>query len=85
MKTNTHFFIISRLVLLRMRSVAKQNCRENHNTHFMLINFFFENCAVNEIIWKNMEKPERSQMTIWGLHISRWIPKATNTHFRNMS
>jgi hypothetical protein len=33
-------FILSRLVLLRMRNVADKICRENQNTHFMFCNFF---------------------------------------------
>jgi hypothetical protein len=34
-----------------MRNVSDESCRENRNTHFM-ISFFFENCAVYEIMWK---------------------------------
>jgi hypothetical protein len=41
---------------------------------------FFENCVVYEIMWKNIVQLERPQMTIWRMHISRWVPKATNTH-----
>jgi hypothetical protein len=36
---------------------------------------FFENHAVNEIMWKNILEPGRQQVT---LHC--WITKATNTH-----
>ena len=31
-------------------------------------------------MWKNILDWVRSQMTIWRMHISLWIPKATNTH-----
>jgi hypothetical protein len=31
------------------------------------------------IMWTNIVQPGRSQMTIWRMRISRWIPKATNT------
>ena len=30
----------------------------------MFNNFFYENCAVYEILWKNMVEPDGSQMTI---------------------
>jgi hypothetical protein len=39
------FMIISRSFLCRMRNVPGGGCRENHNTPFMLNNFFFENRA----------------------------------------
>jgi hypothetical protein len=42
--------------------------------------FFFENCAVYEIMWKNIVQPDRPQMTIWSTRIACWIPKATDTH-----
>jgi len=40
---------------------------------------FPENRAVYEMTWKNMVGRDKSQITIWCLRISRWIPKATNT------
>jgi len=44
-----------------------------------------ENCAVCEIMWKNIAEPERPQMTIWRMRVAHWTPQAaTNTHFRNM-
>jgi len=36
---------------------------------------FFEN---REIMWKNMEEPDRPQMTIWRMRIACWIPKSTS-------
>jgi len=42
--------------------------------------FFFENCAVYEIMWKNIVEPGRPQMTIGPMRIACWIPKATNKH-----
>ena len=56
------FLIISRSVLLRMRNVSDKICREK--THFMFNIPPPENRAVYETIWKNMEQPERPQMTI---------------------
>jgi len=46
------FLIISRSFLLRMRNVSDKICRENQNTHFVFNDFFFENCAVYEIMRK---------------------------------
>ena len=40
---------------------------------------FPENCAVYEIMWKNIVELDRPQMTIWHMGIACWIPKATNT------
>jgi hypothetical protein len=37
---------------------------ENQNTHFMFSDFFSENRAVYEIMWKNMVEPDRPQITI---------------------
>jgi hypothetical protein len=58
----------------------EKSCTENQNTHFMFSNFFFENRAVYEIMWKNIVEWGRLQMTIWRICIACWIPKATNTH-----
>ena len=44
--------IISRSVLIRMRNVSDKSCRETRHTQFRLHNFFFENRAVYELIWK---------------------------------
>jgi hypothetical protein len=44
-----------------------------------MFNILFEN---REIMCKNMEEPDRPQMTIWRMHIACWIPKATNKHTR---
>ena len=34
------FLIISRSVLLKIKNVSGQSCRENENTHFVLSNIF---------------------------------------------
>ena len=47
-----------------MRNVSDKNCSENQNTHFIFINFFFENLVVYEIMWKNIVERGKSQMTI---------------------
>jgi len=40
--------------------------------------FFFENHDIYEIMWKNIVKTGMPQMTIWGMRIACWIPKARN-------
>jgi len=71
------FFIISRSVLLRMRSVSDKSCRQNPNTHFVIKNAVIENRALYERMWENIVERSRQQMTIWRMFISRWV------HFRN--
>jgi len=41
MKDHDTFLITSRSLLLRMRYVSDERCRENQDTHFMVNNFFF--------------------------------------------
>jgi len=53
---------------------------EKIKTHFVPTNLFFENRAVYEIIWRNIVKQVKPQMTIWSMRIACWISKATNTH-----
>ena len=58
------FMIISRCILLRIRYISDEGCRENENAHFMFNNFFSDNRAFYEIMWKNAVELERPQMTI---------------------
>jgi len=62
-----------------MGNVSDKSYRENRNTHFRFSKFFFFNCAIYEIMWKNIVEPDRPQMTIWCMHVASWITKATNT------
>ena len=82
MRTNIHFFIVSRSVLLRMKNVSDKSCRENQNTHFMFNNhsLLLKNRAIYEIMWKNTVQPGRPHITIWRMPIECRITKATNTH-----
>ena len=74
--------IVSRTFLLRMTDVSGKRFRENQNTHFIFNNLFFpENHAFYEITWKNIIEMGRSQTTIWRMHFTCWIPKATNTQY----
>ena len=70
------FMVISRPVLLIMRNVSDKICREYQNTHFMFNNIFSENRTAYEILWKNIVKRGRPQMTIWRTRIACWITKA---------
>jgi hypothetical protein len=72
---------ISRSIVVRMRNVSDK-VAEKIKTQFLLHNFFSENRAVYEIMWKNI-LPYRPQMT-WHMRIARWIPNAT-THTRSRS
>jgi hypothetical protein len=64
--------IISRSVLLRMRSASDKRCKKNQ-THN---NFFFENLAVYEIMCKNIVKPNRLHMAVWRMRSAGWMTKA---------
>ena len=52
---------------------------EKIKTHFIFNYFFFLNCAIYEIMWKNVQ-PGRPQVTIWHMCLACWIPNVTNTH-----
>ena len=74
------FFIISRSVLLRIRSVSDKTV-EKIKTHIFspVTSPPPEKHAVYEI-WKSTVEPDRPEKTIWGMRIVSWIPKAINTH-----
>jgi len=75
------FMIISCRILLEMRNVSGQNCRENQNTRFVFNNILFQNRAVYEIMWKNIVQPNRSQTIIGtcALHAG-YLRLQTHTH-----
>jgi len=63
MKINMHFLNLSLSVLLGTRNVSDKLRKENQNTHFVFNNnslFFFENCDVHEIMWKNYCKARQA-------------------------
>ena len=79
MKTNIHFYHIS-LSSSYNEKFFRQNCRENKKLHLVFNKvFFFENRSIYEIMWKNIVKPNRPQMTIRRMRITCWMLKATNT------
>jgi hypothetical protein len=46
----------------------------------MLDNLFIGNYSDYEIMWKNILELDRPLMAIWHMHITCWIPKATDAH-----
>jgi len=70
------FFIIPCSVILLTRNVADKSCSEYQNTHFVSI----ENCAIYEIMCKDIVDFGRLLMMIWHLHIACWITKPTDTY-----
>jgi hypothetical protein len=42
--------------------------------------FFSENRAAYEIIWKHIVEPDRPQMTVWRMRFVYWITKASDAH-----
>ena len=81
MNAYVHFFIISRSVLLRVKSVSDYSCRRNQNTFCSQYLFFKKKKGrvIYETMW-NTVQPDRRQVTIQCMRIACWIPKATNTN-----
>jgi len=72
--------IIYRSVLLRMRNIPDNSCRENQNRHFMFKNFFTVSRTVYELTWKNTTEPATDDNVIRRMRISCWVTKTTGTH-----
>jgi len=66
-------------VLVRMRIISDNSCRENQNTHFSFNNCFSENLAVCEIMWEDMVQQDTPQMAVRRMCFVCWITKATHT------
>ena len=80
MKTNerislyvTHFFVEFKMFQTKVIEKIKPHI-------LCSITFFFLNCAMYVIMWKNTAEAGRPQMAIWYMCIVCWIPKATNTN-----
>ena len=58
------FMIIPHWILLRIRNISDNSCRENQNWHFIFSNFP-KNSAIYEIMWKNMVEADRPQMIVF--------------------
>ena len=55
--------------------------RKSKHTFFMFSNFFHENRAVYEIMWKNTVERGRLQMTARRMRTAYWITMGTDTHW----
>jgi hypothetical protein len=63
MKTFSH--LLQYLVEFSLEwEISDKSCIEHHNTYFTFSNFFSENHAVYETMWKNMVQLDRPQMII---------------------
>ena len=68
--------IVPRSFIPRIRNISGKSYVENRNTFSVI---FFDH-AVYEILLKSTLEADRTQMTIWCMHVAYWITKATNTH-----
>jgi hypothetical protein len=57
------FMILYHQILLRMRTVQTKFV-DKMKTHILCSITFYENCAMCEVIWKNMVEPDKPLMTI---------------------
>jgi len=77
---------MSRSMLLKIRNMSDKIWRENQNTHFVFINFYFaffpENHIFYEIIWRNEMGSDTTHVRIWSVRIAWWVPKATKHTLR---
>jgi len=81
MKTNTNVWSYPAHVFLEWQT-CQTKVVEKIRMHILCSVTFFLNYAVYEIMWKNIVQRGRPRMTIWHVHISCWITKATHTHSR---
>jgi hypothetical protein len=61
---------------LEWKNFSDRSYTENQNARFTFSIFFFENCAVYEIIWKNAVEPRMPQMKIRRVLFACQITKA---------
>jgi hypothetical protein len=74
------FMIVSISVMLRIRNVSDESCRENQNTHFVLNNFFRKSCRLWDNVGKCGTARQATGKTIRHIHFACWITKATDAH-----
>jgi hypothetical protein len=65
------FMTLYHKFLRRMRTVSFKSCRENKK-HFIFSDFFSKNCAVYEIMSKNMVEPETDNMVPTHGILNKW-------------
>jgi hypothetical protein len=68
-----------------MKNVSDRSCRENQNTFYVPITFFFWGGGLKlylyEIMWENNVQVDRPQMTVQHMHIACWILYSKHTLF----
>jgi len=81
--------IISCSFFVRMRNVSDKSRRESQNTHFVFNNFFF--CFEIRVVYEirrgkycRAGQATDNNMAHWRMCSACWIPKATDTHCRNV-
>jgi hypothetical protein len=64
-----------------MRNLSHKSCRENQSTHYMFNNFFSEDSAVYETMWKKYGTVGQAtdNNIIWRMRFACWVTKATDT------
>jgi hypothetical protein len=79
MKTFSNLWLPS-WILLRMRNVSNNSCRENQNKHFMFSNVFPENHTVYDTVEKfGGARGAINDVAIWRKRVAWWISMATRT------
>jgi hypothetical protein len=76
------FMIICCEILVRMRHVLDESCRENQNTRFIFSNHVPQNRAVYEIMWENMIQSLEATVDriILLIRFAWWRCKATDIY-----
>jgi len=81
MKTNKSVDHTSLSSFLKLEIFQRKLVEKIQNIHFLLNNIFLiVSLTVCDIMWKNIVKQDRPQMTIWRMGSACWITKATNAH-----
>ena len=79
MNTNTHLWSYLTQFFLEW-AMFHTKVLEKMKTHILYSETSFWKLYHLRDMWKNIENPDRLQMTIWHICIACWITKATNTH-----
>jgi len=63
-----------------MRNVSDTVVQNIKTLILRSVNFYFENRALYETLWKTTVQPDRPLKTMW--RTASWIPKATNVYLK---
>jgi hypothetical protein len=76
-----YIMITCRLILLRMRNVSENSCRENQITHFIFNNVFRKTCHLRGNVKKCCRPGEAADDNITrSMRFACQVTKATDTH-----